>query len=976
MTIARFFAALALLILAGAAHMSMPVASAMPAPVAADRQAAGLPLASTACVGLAGPDQMPSPTVIAFDDLPDGANISNHYQAGFGVRFEDSRTARVKALTLRSGFRSPPNVAQSEALGDPVTTALTFFFDAPQTHVGLFLGNGGGVTTARLEGFDADGSLICSTYVTSVPDDHTVFIGFLDDSGRIRSVSLVYVGTAQAESLDDLYFSAVLPATATPTATPPATPTATPTVTPMATPTVTPTATPTVTPTVTPTRTATPTRTPTRTATPTRTPTRTPTATPVQVDLVATGLEVTQAVQDLNNSVRLVAKKRTFVRFHVRSALGGAVPATARLTVYQGAQSTVLTPINGSAGKVFIPANPARGVVGQSFLFELPSYHATGTVHLYAEIKTLAGMTDVNVSNNVRNTIVNFEAAPALNIVVWRVIYNFQGQTYYTPATHIMKMIDWLKRVYPTHSINFYMRDLKWATLQRQWVVDPNTGQGSWQATSPTCSKLNSLLKMQWSFDRAAGLISSSTRYYAMVNDTHAFMRGCAPIGGKVGSGPTGTNTQGWDFDGAYGDWYGGHELGHSFGRGHANFCGAEGGPAYPYVSGWISPMVIGPNAIYGFDRGAWGVSGSSWTVYPPTWTDMMTYCSNVWISDFTYEALLNHFQGDSSLAAQEIAAPNAADRLLVNGSIDPATNVVELTTLWVVPDAAEIEPPIPGPYALVLRGADGDKLARYSFTPAEIHGGPLLQPSGPRDVELLSISEFVPYVAGATRVDIEGPGDVVLKTVTAGAAPPTVTLLAPNGGETLTEDPVAVTWQAADADGDPLTFAVQFTADNGVTWQIAAQGITETTTLIPRANLTAGATARFRVWVSDGIHTASDASDGTLVLPNLPPAVTIWQPVNGAVYVAGQTVALWAEVYDVDEGNLDDAQVQWRSSRDGFLGSGAELPVAGLSLGAHTITVTATDGQGASASASVQVTVGPEDDLPPQQVFLPLITY
>lgn len=292
---------------------------------------------------------------------------------------------------------------------------------------------------------------------------------------------------------------------------------------------------------------------------------------------------------------------------------------------------------------------------------------------------------------------------------------------------------------------------------------------------------------------------------------------------------------------------------------------------------------------------------------------------------------------------------------------------------LYVLPNAAEIEPTTPGPYAIVLRNAGGGELARYPFTPAAMHGGPLLQTQSQRDVELLSISELVPYVAGTTRVDIEGPAGV-LKTVTAGVAPPTVTLLTPNGGETLTADPVTVAWSAADPDGDPLTFAVQYTADNGATWQMVTQSITETTALIPRANLAGGNAARFRVWVSDGIHTASDASDGTFVVPNQPPTVSILQPANGAVFVVGQTVGLWADVYDVDEGSLDEAQVQWRSSRDGPLGSGAKLPVAGLSLGVHTLTVTATDGQGASASASVQVTVQAEDDLPLRQVFLPVI--
>lgn len=951
---------------------------------------AGPMVAPVACSALANPEQIPQPQTITFDELAPGATVGTAYQADYGVRFEDSRSVHVIAHD-HPAPHSAPVTAMSETDGDPTETALAFYFDTPQSYLGLFAGNGEG-GPALLDTFDADGNLLCSTQAAELPFDHKTFLGVYNPTGQIVTALLTYPDSGSAESLDDLYFSdqsdpqptATATSTLTPTPSKTSTPTTTTTRTPTPTPTktATPTATATSTLTPTPSKTATLTATTTSTKTPTSTPTRTPTppATipPIQfVDLAATGLEITQAVQDLNNSVRLVAGKRTFVRFHVRSAMGTTVPATAKLTVKQGAKSTVLTPINGTAGKVFIPSNPARGSVGQSFLFELPYDYLNGAVQLQAEVKTLAGMGDVNLNNNFKTTTVNFETAPALNIVVFRVNYTFQGTTYYTPGTHIMKMIDWLRRVYPTHKINFYMRDLNWGTLQRKWVIDPNTGFGSWQATSPTCQKLNTVLKQQWFYDYTTGLISSSTRYYAIVNDTHAFMRGCAPLPGKVASGPTGTNTLGWDFDGTYGDWYGGHELGHSFGRGHANFCGAQEGPAYPYLAGWISPMVVGPKAIYGFDRGAWGVPGSSWAVYPPTWTDMMTYCTKIWISDFTYEALLNWFQGKSTLASMESAAPDAStatDRLLVSGSIDPATDAVELATLYVVPDAAEIEPSIPGPYAIVLRGAGGVELARYPFTPTEMHGSPPLQPSNDRDVDLLSISEFVPYLAGTNRVDIEGPGGL-LKTVTAGAALPTVTLLSPNGGGTLTGDPVAVSWQASDPDGDPLNFSVQYTSDDGATWQIVSQDVTESSVLIPRTNLAAGSAARFRVWASDGIHTTGDASDATFIVPNLPPSVAIWQPVDGAVYVAGQTIGLAADAYDVDEGNLDDVQVQWRSNLDGLLGSGAELPIAGLTIGVHTITLTATDTQGGVASAKITVTVLPENDQsPPWSLLLPSI--
>jgi hypothetical protein len=65
--------------------------------------------------------------------------------------------------------------------------------------------------------------------------------------------------------------------------------------------------------------TTTPTATPT--ATPVTRPTMTPTATatPITVDLWPEALEVTQAIQNLNNSVALIAGKRTYVRAHVRA---------------------------------------------------------------------------------------------------------------------------------------------------------------------------------------------------------------------------------------------------------------------------------------------------------------------------------------------------------------------------------------------------------------------------------------------------------------------------------------------------------------------------------------------------------------------------------------------------------------------------------------------------------------------------------
>jgi hypothetical protein len=172
----------------------------------------GAPNAPAACAILRSAGQIPAPQTITFDDLTAGTSIGNAYQRSHGVRFEDSRTARVIAYDHPLP-RSAPMTAMSQTDGDPVAVALNFYFDTAQAYVGMYMGNGGGVTTARLQVFDADENLICADEVTNVPDSHTAFIGLRDDSGRIAIVSLIYL-SAQPESMDDLYFSAAAAPTA------------------------------------------------------------------------------------------------------------------------------------------------------------------------------------------------------------------------------------------------------------------------------------------------------------------------------------------------------------------------------------------------------------------------------------------------------------------------------------------------------------------------------------------------------------------------------------------------------------------------------------------------------------------------------------------------------------------------------------------------------------------------------------------
>jgi len=206
------------------------------------------------------------------------------------------------------------------------------------------------------------------------------------------------------------------------------------------------------------------------------------------------------------------------------------------------------------------------------------------------------------------------------------------------------------------------------------------------------------------------------------------------------------------------------------------------------------------------------------------------------------------------------------------------------------------------------------------------------------------------------------------LASVRAGMSLPQVTLRSPNGGELLDSDPITITWTARDADGDPLTFNVDYSTDNGRTWQLIAREVTGTSTLVPASNVRASDWGRMRVSVSDGIHTASDASDGWFTVPNRPPVVEIVQPEEGRLAVAGQTVFFEAWAYDLDMDTINDLNIEWRSDLDGLMGQGAELSTASLSVGTHLIMALADDGDGAVGVDMVRVTVvASYEDLPAQ---------
>lgn len=84
-------------------------------------------------------------------------------------------------------------------------------------------------------------------------------------------------------------------------------------------------------------------------------------------------------------------------------------------------------------------------------------------------------------------------------------------------------------------------------------------------------------------------------------------------------------------------------------------------------------------------------------------------------------------------------------------------------------------------------------------------------------------------------------------------------------------------------------------------------------------------------------------------------PDVSISKPASGSKFSPLEEIELAGQAVDRDGGT---ARLEWRSDRDGTLGTGSIVTVEGLSLGQHEIRLVAVDDEGQADSASVHLTV------------------
>lgn len=600
---------------------------------------------------------------------------------------------------------------------------------------------------------------------------------------------------------------------------------------------------------------------------------------PVLVDAI----EATQAIQDLANSIPLIAGKRTVVRVYLSHPSSPGVTVRGELSVRSGPGDVPFVVPSENT----VTLNPAdagdlptmRQDVDRSLNFVLP-----------ATPEGPLGMELTRVTNSVTNTDIAFSGARRpglwfhasaplrLRVIGFRYEQDGFGQVP-TPLDFAL-LRSWLGRAYPAGHVTM-------TTI----VVDADA------APPFGCGSINTQLAAIRALDMDSGG-DERTHYYGLVGDGGFFMRGCAagipstPSPDVVASGPAGPATWGWDTDGSYGDWYGAHELGHTYGRRHPGFCGETMSDLdnYPFENGQLAN---GDSSFVGFDVGD-PVNGLVMRALPGTiWHDVMTYCDRQWLSAYTYLGIRRRLADEDLLGPTGAAGPvmgGLAGAGVTGGRPDarfphitppsapaepaPTTRAVDgggpgRATLSVVGAvnltraSGEIRYLMPLEHARGPRSSGDDALLRARDAagnvldefPVEVRLDSELDVGDDRHGIVDAVIQIDPRTQAIELV----VGDQIVDRRVVGGGVRQIRALRVDSGDRG----LHVTGEADEAASDSgVTYSVQFSTDEGATWQTLSVGRPTPSVDIDETLFAPDEIVQVRVIASDGLDRSVVTTD------------------------------------------------------------------------------------------------------------------
>jgi hypothetical protein len=624
-------------------------------------------------------------------------------------------------------------------------------------------------------------------------------------------------------------------------------------------------------------------------------------------DLTVERLEVTQGLQDRANSIPLVQDRRTVVRAYLGVGKD-QVPiqgVTGELTGYSG--NTPLGTISPFNGRITALPLPDWHQIDHTLNFELPlAWTEAPSLRLEVEVNNDRSVFETNYTNNKLSASVRTIACQGIGIAYVPVHYTPPGGfAPADPSANILVGQEFMRKIFPIpeRGLNYF----PWPGLT--WTKSISAEVGADELLSEL---LQRLLK---SSAPRPGRIFGWTPPLAFPGNGRGYQPGLAAFGNDTESPNRWRRTFA-------------HEIGHTYGLSDNQTGGTGGLHWFDVYERTIKPPNAGGELFDVMNAGR---------LEP-----------EAWISRASYLNLMSKLCAGSP-AAQQAELPSATvnDNLIVSGMVGDGTTDITgtLDPLYRTTTAPTNVPPTGVPYCVTLKNAANGVLSQYCFSVGF---------DGDSDVPATAMpfGMVVPYPVGLNRIELTR-GTTVLSSRMASTNLPTVTVTFPNAPGLSLSGVQNISWTGSDPDGDPLTYSVLYSRDNGATWIGVGDGISGNSYPLDFSSLPGGTSALVKVMVSDGFRSAEDVADNPFSVANKPPTTAIVSPPTGASFPANTMVTLQGIGADLEDGSLGDTALSWSSDKDGALGSGSVLEVS-LSLGIHTITLTAHDSSGLTATATI----------------------
>ncbi len=415
------------------------------------------------------------------------------------------------------------------------------------------------------------------------------------------------------------------------------------------------------------------------------------------------------------------------------------------------------------------------------------------------------------------------------------------------------------------------------------------------------------------------------------------------------------------------------HEIGHTFGLGDTYDGGSFACLVNPAPDGYTGTELNGDAAAH-CTAGRVALDGVSATLIPASvhpyevggrgaLPDVGEYMGSggnqeqFWVSQDGYDHIFDQLDPAAASSARVHALATPARFLECFGTIREnasAATDVEMEPCWSFEDTDSI-PNTTGPTMMAAVNAGGARIASQALDlEFDVPG-----PKG-RHASHLTEAPFgadMAFPADTAKIQFIRNG-VVLREINVSPHSPVVSNVAPQIIGTV-NGPAMITWTATDADGDKLSFEIDYNADvsnPNSDWEVLARDVDEQNFELDFSELPGSPHAQISVIASDGIN-SGEGSSLEFNVPPKPPDVSIEALPNGGVVFAGHEVILEGDAWDLEDDDIPESSLEWSSNLSGILGHGSGVRAV-LPEGIHIITLAAKNSSGLTGTATATVRV------------------